>query len=52
MFGLTKDEVNVERLKTTLEARLAGYDAMLGKTKYLAGDVRTSRPLPPRARGV
>ena len=32
----------VERLKVTLEQKLASYDVILGKTKYLAGDVSHS----------
>lgn len=39
MFGGKTDSAVVEELKTTLEGKLAAYDIILGKTKYLAGDV-------------
>ena len=39
MFGGKTDPDAVERFKTTLDAKLAAYDVILGKTKYLAGDV-------------
>ncbi|OJT08577.1 Glutathione S-transferase [Trametes pubescens] len=38
MHGGKTDPATVERLKTTLEAKLAAYDVILGKTKFLAGD--------------
>ncbi|KAI0628219.1 glutathione S-transferase [Trametes polyzona] len=38
LFGLQTDPATVERLKTTLEGKLAAYDVILGKSKYLAGD--------------
>lgn len=39
MFGGKTDPAVVATLKTTLEGKLAAYDVILGKTKYLAGDV-------------
>lgn len=39
MHGGKTDPATVERLKSTLEAKLAAYDVILGKTKFLAGDV-------------
>ncbi|KAJ7173103.1 glutathione S-transferase-like protein [Mycena crocata] len=36
--GLTPDEVHVATLTTKLETRLTGYDRILSKTRYLAGD--------------
>lgn len=39
MFGLTADKEYVERLTKNLEGKLAVYDVILGKTKFLAGDV-------------
>ena len=39
MFGLTTDPARVKELTTTLESKIAAYDVILGKTKYLAGDV-------------
>ena len=41
-FGQTPDEKRVEELVAQLEGKLDGYEAILGKQKYLAGDVRTS----------
>ncbi|KAI0334604.1 glutathione S-transferase [Cubamyces sp. BRFM 1775] len=38
MFGAKTDPAVVEELKATLEGKLAAYDIILGKTKYLAGD--------------
>ncbi|KAL1942997.1 hypothetical protein VTO73DRAFT_4668 [Trametes versicolor] len=38
MHGGKTDPATVERLKSTLEAKLAAYDVILGKTKFLAGD--------------
>lgn len=43
MHGGKTDPATVERLKTTLEAKLAAYDVILGKTKFLAGDVSARR---------
>lgn len=39
MRGQQKDEERTKQLIKLLEDRLAGYEAILGKTKYLAGDV-------------
>ena len=33
------DPAAIDALKSGLEGRLAGYDVLLGRTKYLAGDV-------------
>lgn len=41
MYGQATDTATVERLKTTLEGKMAGYEAILSKTQFLAGDVRT-----------
>ncbi|KAH9926276.1 glutathione S-transferase C-terminal-like protein [Epithele typhae] len=38
MFGLTTDPEAVKKLTTTLDGKLAAYNVLLGKTKYLAGD--------------
>ncbi|KAI0741738.1 glutathione S-transferase [Daedaleopsis nitida] len=38
LFGLTADKEYVERLTKSLEGKLAAYDVILGKTKFLAGD--------------
>ena len=43
MFGGKTDPDTVERFKTTLDGKLAAYDVVLGKTKFLAGDVSRSR---------
>ncbi|KAI0628227.1 glutathione S-transferase [Trametes polyzona] len=37
-WGGQTDPAAVERHKTALEGKLAAYDVILGKTKYLAGD--------------
>jgi glutathione S-transferase len=41
-FGQATDEKRVEELVAQLEGKLDGYEAILGKQKYLAGDVRSS----------
>ena len=41
MLGQTTDEKNVEELVVQFEGKLDGYEAILGKQKYLAGDVRS-----------
>ncbi|KAH9933992.1 glutathione transferase [Epithele typhae] len=41
MFGQTTDTEAVKALIPVLEGKIAGYETMLGKTKYLAGDVVT-----------
>ncbi|KAI0351892.1 glutathione S-transferase [Trametes cingulata] len=41
MFGQPTDTARVETLKSTLEAKLAAYDVLLGRTKYLAGNELT-----------
>ncbi|KAH9889014.1 glutathione S-transferase [Cubamyces lactineus] len=38
MFGGKTDPAVVAELKSALEGKLAAYDVILGKTKYLAGD--------------
>ena len=42
MMGGKSDEAVFQDLVTTLSAKLAVYDKILGKQKYLAGDVSTS----------
>ncbi|KAI8974567.1 glutathione S-transferase [Trametes punicea] len=37
-FGGQTNETIVQNYKTSLEGKLAAYDVILGKTKYLAGD--------------
>jgi glutathione S-transferase len=39
-FGQTTNEERVKELTSQLEAKLDGYEAILRKQKYLAGDVR------------
>ncbi len=39
LFGQQTDKAAVERLTATLDAKLAAYDTILSKSKYLAGDV-------------
>ena len=39
VFGQKTDPAVVERHKTTLEAKIAGYDALLSRQKYVGGDV-------------
>ncbi|OJT08571.1 Glutathione S-transferase [Trametes pubescens] len=41
MYGKPTDTATVERLKATLEGKMAGYEAILSKTQFLAGNVRT-----------
>jgi hypothetical protein len=41
-FGGETDEKLVEELVGKLEGKLDGYEVILGKQKYLAGDVRAS----------
>jgi len=38
--GLAANEERVKELVPQLEAKLDGYEAILSKQKYLAGDVR------------
>ena len=38
-MGLQTDPVFAEKIKGLLEAKLAGYDALLARQKHLAGDV-------------
>ncbi|RDX40745.1 glutathione S-transferase [Lentinus brumalis] len=38
LFGQQTDKAAVERLTATLDAKLAAYDTILSKSKYLAGD--------------
>ena len=42
--GLATDEERVKDLVPQLEAKLDGYETILSKQKYLAGDVRFSFP--------
>ena len=41
MFGGQTDEKQVEYYVATLDAKLNGYEAILSKQKYIAGDVST-----------
>ncbi|KAI0351894.1 glutathione S-transferase [Trametes cingulata] len=41
MFGQQTDKAKVEALKSQLEGKLAAYDVLLGRTKFLAGDELT-----------
>jgi glutathione S-transferase len=41
-YGGVTDEKRVEELVGQLEGKLDGYEAILGKQKYLAGDVRAT----------
>ena len=41
-WGAETDEKRVEELLGQLEGKLDGYETILGKQKYLAGDVRAS----------
>jgi glutathione S-transferase len=40
-FGRTPDEARVAELAATLEGKMAGYEAILSKHRYLAGDELT-----------
>lgn len=40
-FGKTTDEERVKELIPQLESKLDGYEAILGRQKYIAGDVRS-----------
>jgi hypothetical protein len=40
MFGVPTNEERVKELVGTLEQKLDVYDVILGKQKYLAGNVR------------
>ncbi|KAG9087248.1 hypothetical protein FS749_003063 [Ceratobasidium sp. UAMH 11750] len=42
MFGVEANEVLAEHYEKTLKGRLEGYERVLSKQKYLAGDVRDS----------
>lgn len=42
LWGGETDEKRVEELLGLLEGKLDGYETILGKQKYLAGDVRAS----------
>ena len=46
-WGAVTDEKRVEELLGQLEGKLDGYEAVLGKQKYLAGDVRAVRIVSP-----
>ncbi len=39
VFGGQMDAARIEQLKSTLEKKLAVYEVILGKHKYLVGDV-------------
>ena len=39
MRGLAADEAKCDEYEKTLNAKMAGYEVILSKTKYLAGDV-------------
>lgn len=41
MFGKVTDAARVETLKATLAKRLPGYERILAKQKYMAGDKLT-----------
>jgi glutathione S-transferase len=41
MYGVPADEARVQELAAALEAKVAGYQVLLGKTKYLAGEELT-----------
>ena len=43
VFGQKTDAAVVERHKTTLEAKIAGYDALLSRQKYVGGNVSPVR---------
>ena len=40
-YGMVTDEKRAEELITQFESKLNGYEAILSKQKYLAGNVRT-----------
>jgi hypothetical protein len=40
LYGGVPDEKRAEELVGQLEGKLDGYETILGKQKYLAGDVR------------
>lgn len=48
MRGLQEDPARTAELLKTLEAKLKGYEAILSKQKYLAGDVCAQCPKFPR----
>jgi glutathione S-transferase len=48
-IGETTNEERVKELITQLESKLDGYEAILSRQKYLAGNVR-SRNVPKRCR--
>jgi hypothetical protein len=39
-MGLKEDQAVIDAKILALDAKLNAYNAILGKTKYLAGDVR------------
>jgi len=45
MFGLSPDETAYEKHITDLEGRLAVYEQILSKQRYVAGDVHLSTPI-------
>jgi glutathione S-transferase len=52
MLGKQTDEARVAELANTLEAKLSGYEAILSKQKYLAGDEITLADLSHLPHGV
>jgi glutathione S-transferase len=40
MFGMEADEAAAVKSEEALKAKLEGYERILSKQKYLAGDVR------------
>lgn len=48
-YGKEANEAVVTELSARLEVKLDGYEAILGKQKYLAGDVRHARNCPAMA---
>jgi glutathionyl-hydroquinone reductase len=47
MFGVEGNEAFAEKHIKTLTAKMDGYERILSKQKYLAGDVSTYRVLVP-----
>jgi glutathione S-transferase len=41
-FGTKSDQAIVDEQTEILDKKLDGYDAILGKQRYLAGDVRAT----------
>jgi glutathione S-transferase len=47
MFGQQTDDARVAENESSLKEKLKGYERILSKQKYLAGDVRDVSPLYP-----